>query len=50
VAPARRFEIAVTTFQRRYFGSGQHLDIRLRLDLERPIPISSCSAQSSALR
>jgi hypothetical protein len=32
VAPARRFEIAVTTFQRRYFGSGQHLDIRLRLD------------------
>jgi hypothetical protein len=32
VAPARRFEIAVTTFQRRYFGSGQHLDIRLCLD------------------
>ena len=32
MAPARRFEIAVTTFQRRYFGSGQHLDIRLRLD------------------
>ena len=31
MAPARRFEIAVTTFQRRYFGSGQHLDIRLRL-------------------
>src|SRR6476646_4384830 len=32
VAPARRFEIAVTTFQRRYLASGQHIDIRLRLD------------------
>src|SRR5271169_5636675 len=32
VAPAHRFEIAVTTFQRRYFGLRQHLDIRLRFD------------------